>query len=249
MFEAAPSIFVFLAALFLIGKYGFYPGMWYAWFGIMLLIPWWLFVEVRSIRLDPASACAIGILCCLLRQPAHGKVRFVLSDYLILLLIFTECLTQFYWRSLVPLGIPEYLRNWLLPYLMGRILIRDDNDISPILRILCIIVPILGLFAICEAFMHLNILAKITGKHWEILDNNPLESERWGLKRAQGNENHPIYLGLTLVMLLPWMFEAAYRAAKKGTRSMVVDALGNRYGGNCHRLPRCPAWGCDRHPG
>jgi hypothetical protein len=81
---------------------------------------------------------------------------------------------------------------------------------SRTLPLLVVVVSVLSVFALVEAVSHTNLLAKLSDKTWTLLDR--AEGYRWGLKRAQGTTNHPIYFGLLLTLTLPWMLHAGREA-------------------------------------
>src|SRR6516164_195703 len=65
-----------------------------------------------------------------------------------------------------------------------------------------------------EAVTGINTYSRISVKSFGMGVSEELR--RMGLKRAFGPETHPIYLGLTFVLLLPWALEAARRARAPG---------------------------------
>ena len=115
--------------------------------------------------------------------------------------------------DLGPLRVPEILRQWALPYLVGRFFLGTRKDLQTLRPLICLAVLAISLYGIFEAVVRINPLVAAFGQQFGFLDAP--EGQRWGLKRAQGLLNHPIYFGYALALFLPWVFEAR-RAALGG---------------------------------
>lgn len=113
--------------------------------------------------------------------------------------------------------IPEIGRRWLLPYMVGRLFISKTSDFKQFLPVVAVILLILSASNALEAGSKMNLLCKALGKSYPILEAG--EGYRWGIKRAQGPLDHPIFNGLMLVMTYPFAVEAGRRAfMKKGPK-------------------------------
>ena len=199
----------FLVTLYLIRTRGFLQGFRPVWLVVLLLLPTW-FVALGTVRIDARSACALAILVGFLMQPVHKLTSHHLyfSDLLVLLLIIAMTLSQFAVHSIAPLAPLDPFREIALPYIAGRLFVRSRRDIESILPTICWVSSILAGLACFEAFSHLNPIEAVLGKPSDLI-LDPQEGVRWGLLRATGPQTHPIYLGLTFAMLMPWAIEAA----------------------------------------
>jgi hypothetical protein len=200
--------------LMLISERGYRDGMKLGWFLATLAVPGWLSVSFRSITLDAITGVVLGTLIAALGRPFEGaRGRWVLSDVLVAAVVLSCVLSDALNRILIPGTVIELVRTWVFPYLLGRMFLTSWDEMRRVLPVLIVLATGLAFFALVEAVLHINLLAVVTGKKWELLET--AEGFRWGLKRAQGNTNHPIYFGLLLTLTLPWMLMAA-RSAMRG---------------------------------
>jgi hypothetical protein len=203
----------FVGTLVLMAERGYRDGMKVAWFAATLAVPAWLTVSFRSIGLDAITGVTLATVVATLARPFRGsQTRWVLCDLLVGVFVVTCALSDAVNRILIPGTVLELIRTWVLPYLVGRLFLTAWDEMRGVLPILVALVAGLSVYALFEAVSHINILAVITGKKWDLLET--AEGFRWGLKRAQGNTNHPIYFGLLLALTLPWALIAA-RAAMR----------------------------------
>lgn len=197
----------FLGGLFLMGDRGYRDGMKLAWFVAAIVVPYWFQVAFRSITVDALTGVAFAVVLATLYRPVDGRPRFTACDASLLLIVTTCIASELANRTLIPGTLYEFVRTWVLPYLVGRLFLRSWDELGPTLRFLMPAAMVISVFAILEAISKTNLMAMISGKSWELLETS--EGFRWGLKRAQGNTNHPIYFGLLLSLLLPWILTAS----------------------------------------
>jgi len=69
-----------------------------------------------------------------------------------------------------------------------------------------------------------NPINQFFSKYYWILEQG--EGYRWGMKRAQGPLEHPIFFGMLLCLLLPWAIQAAPRYGRWGFVSPLMIGLG-----------------------
>ncbi|HKB03987.1 MAG TPA: hypothetical protein VKD90_17320 [Gemmataceae bacterium] len=209
----AAFVLGFVGTLVLMAERGYRDGMKVAWFAATLAVPGWLTVSFRSIAVDAITGVTLATLIATLRQPFAGsRTRWVLCDVLVGAFVLTCVLSDAVNRILIPGTVIELVRTWVLPYLVGRLFLHFWDEMRGVLPVLVALVAGISVYALFEAVSHINILAVLTGKKWDLLET--AEGFRWGLKRAQGNTNHPIYFGLLLALTLPWSLMAA-RAAMR----------------------------------
>jgi hypothetical protein len=200
-----------VGTLVLMADRGFKDGMRLAWFLATLAVPGWFYVIFRSITLDAMTGVAVATFAVLLARPFTGlRTTWVVSDFLVALLVLSAIAADAVNRILIPGTVLELVRIWLFPYLLGRLFLSTWEDMGRTLPAVVVLAAALSVFGLVEAVTRTNLLAVASGKSWELLEKS--EGFRWGLKRAQGTTNHPIYFGLLLALTLPWVL-MAYRAA------------------------------------
>lgn len=160
----------------------------------------------------PVSPTADTLVCVGRLTPQKGQL------FLVLFLILAQIGSQASAGSLKPLTVIELARKWVLPYLMGRLLISEIGDLRAAYRTMMVIVVILTILAIFECAVQLNPINMLLGKRYDLLEQG--EGYRWGLKRAHVTFDHPIFFGMTLVLLLPWTLE---------TRRQSILGQGSRW--------------------
>jgi hypothetical protein len=196
-----------VGTLVLMADRGFHDGLRLAWFLATLAVPGWFNIIFRSIGLDAVTGVATATLIALMGRPFAGaRTTWVLTDLLLGTAILSAILSDALNRILIPGTVFEQVRTWVFPYLIGRLFLTCWNDMRRTLPTVVVLAAALSLFGLVEAVTRVNVLAKATGMSWELLEKS--EGFRWGLKRAQGITNHPIYFGLLLALTLPWVLTA-----------------------------------------
>lgn len=202
-----------IGTLILVAERGYHNGLRAAWFIATLAVPSWLIVQFRSITLDAVTGVGFGTLFATLVRPYDAaRVRWVLSDLLIAGVVLSAIVSDAFNRSLIPGTVLDLIRTWILPYLVGRVGVEAWERMDRTLRLVVVLSTVLCAFALVEAVIQTNLLAVVSGKTWDLLERG--EGFRWGLKRAQGVTNHPIYFGLLIALTLPWLMSAG-RAAQR----------------------------------
>lgn len=210
----AAFVLGFAGTLYLVSERGFRDGMRIAWFLATLAVPGWFTVAFRSVALDAITGMCLATLVAMLRQPYHGqRATWLLSDLLLGLVVIIAILSDALNRVLIPGTVVELIRSWVFPYLIGRLFLTTWDGVDRVLPTIMTLGAALSALALFEAIFQINVLALATGKRWEILETG--EGFRWGLKRAHVITNHPIYFGLLICMILPWLLLGA-RAAMNG---------------------------------
>ncbi len=199
----------FILAIYAIRTYGLIEGGRNVWIGVILLLPSWFNPPFGVTRIDPRSTCALAFIICFLLQPYRRQERqFFFSDLAICLLMASLMVSQFLNAEFAPMPLIEQVRAFGFPYIVGRLFLRSVRDIETALPSICIAISILSLLTIFEGVFAINPIDKLLGKTW-IIDEWTETQMRWGLKRANGPQSHPIYLGLTIGLMMPWLIEAA----------------------------------------
>jgi hypothetical protein len=202
-----------VGTLVMMAHRGFKDGLRLAWFVATLAVPCWFNLFLRSITLDAMTGVALATFAALLVRPFRGvRTNWAVSDVTLAVLILTCILSDAVNRILIPGTVIELVRIWAFPYVLGRLFLPAAEDTDRTLPTVVVLAAALSVFGLIEAVTRTNILAVVTGQRWELLEK--AEGFRWGLKRAQGHTNHPIYFGLLLALILPWIL-LAYRKASQ----------------------------------
>lgn len=173
---------------------------------VALLVPTWFETRIGAFLLDPRVGVGIAVCACFFLKPVLETPRFRIfpSDILLIVLLCSMGLSDLFAQQFSPLLWVGYVFRWGIPYFLGRILLSRIDNLRECLSILIPVGVTLSLLAFIEGVTQFNF--------WELTASRSyreLEPIRWGLKRANMNQTHAIYFGVTLVGLLPWMLEGA----------------------------------------
>ena len=112
--------------------------------------------------------------------------------------------------------------EWMLPYLAGRVAIQEVGDARWLLPCAVGVTLILATFGLLEMFIpgtNANIFEQLVQQQRGDEIRTPYDMHRTlgpiDLQRAYGPTHHPMYFGVLMFMLFPWMVYADSRAAKK----------------------------------
>lgn len=103
--------------------------------------------------------------------------------------------------------------EWWAPYVGGRVAFQFRHDIERLVPILAVVGMLLSLIAMLEATTGLNVFESLFGQRPP--EQSPRELYRWGLRRAFGPCLNQIYLGVLLLLLLPWCLVMALRTLQR----------------------------------
>lgn len=174
---------------------------------IAIVLPVWVSQNLGGQPIDLRIA---GTACALLMYLAHreGTIRtkLVAIDFMVFGLVAVHCLADWYHDGF-SLGV--FLRaygEWLLPYFAGRLAIQSMDDVRDLIPVLVVVGCALGGLSLIEAVANVNPFEAIFG-------NRPVKAtsrslQRWGLKRSFGPTQHPIYLAVLQLILMPWLLYA-----------------------------------------
>jgi hypothetical protein len=174
-----------------------------------LVAPTWLIVHLFGLPLDITITSAV---VCLLTVCFKGSVffrrgilpyGFVNADLCLIALVGIHCISD--WiagGSLVIVPFRAY-GEWLVPYFLGRFCVMETADLRRLAAVATGVLVIIALFSVAEALLRVNLFESLVGER--PLDLAPRDSERFGLKRAYGPTKHSMYLGVLILLLLPWL--------------------------------------------
>jgi len=193
---------------------GLRAGLWCGWFFTLFLLPTWCIVKVGAATLDLRTIAAVAGLACLLFTGRRPRNRaWHTADLLVFSIVVMQVASELLEGDFGIFTVGEAVRIWLLPYLVGRLLLDSASDLPRVLPFAVWTSSALALYAIVEAVSGVNLLNNVVGVVNETLQQGA--GYRWGLKRSQGFVEHPLYLGYLLVFALPWA-AAARRKSRKG---------------------------------
>jgi len=179
---------------------------------------------VIDLRLIAVLLGILGILVHFGKPRETGSVRLwpALSDLALVALFVVIVVSQYSVGRLSPLGPAELARKWVFPYLAGRLFIGSNRDLKRVAPLMSAAIMIVCGMAIVEALTQINLPNKILGRRYGVLEAG--EGYRWGMKRAQGSMDHPIFFGMALVMSMPWALHGMEIAKKTNTRKWMKFA-------------------------
>ena len=121
----------------------------------------------------------------------------------IALMCVSHIATDYFATGLTPILPFRAYGEWALPYVAGRYAIRDRNDLKWIAPWVAGVLLFLGVMSCIESLSTVNPFEVIFGNRpTELASRN---AARLGLKRAFGPTTHPIFLGMVLAVLMPWL--------------------------------------------
>lgn len=186
-------------------------ALWVAWPGALLLVPVWMNLSMGAMRIDLRTGAAIGCLIGFVVSPeTPSPKKWLVSDSLMAVLIGVQILSERQVGQFGTFTIFEVLRQWLLPYLLGRMFLGSIADIARAVRPISVLLAVVTIFAMVEAVTKFHVVNKLLGRTYGLLEQG--EGYRMGLKRSQAMTDHPIFFGMMMVLFHPWAIEAARRA-------------------------------------
>lgn len=188
---------------------------------LALTVPIAINIPIRSVFLDIRMILALFVGLMLMRQPAgaFSHLRPVPSDALLVILLISMIGSEVSNRSVTPFGVAYLFLQFLPPYLLGRLFLKNSADLRWIMGPICAAAVVWSILSLVEGITRVNLWSKFAG----IQAAEEIVEIRFGMKRAHGSQSHPISWGLTLSMLLPAMIEAG-RQAKYGLASRWLIA-------------------------
>lgn len=207
-----------------------------------------LLLSLAAISAGPMHAMRVGFLCMLFVPTwmVRGIGSMTLDLRLMAVMILVPVaifggrwIRQLGWLdgfvlSLAGIGVASLIRSetsspteiaviisvWIVPYFFGRLLVGSLADLQALVPWVCAACIGLSAWSVFESTTKinpLNVLAQRSGSF------NSENNNRMNLRRAEGPQNHPIYLGMTMALLFPWTLEGA-RLARSRRLSMFFAA-------------------------
>ena len=119
--------------------------------------------------------------------------------------------------------------EWALPYVAGRFAIHGRGDTRALAKWVPAVLLVLGFFGCIEAVTKINPFEVIFGER--PLEGFPRTAQRLGLKRAYGTVLHPVFYGMLIVGLMPWLTvfctsDSSVRTRWTAAAAAIVAAAG-----------------------
>ncbi|MDX2036737.1 MAG: hypothetical protein SFX72_08800 [Isosphaeraceae bacterium] len=190
-------------------------ALWRVWWVAALFVPNFLYYQISAFSLTERFVCVAPVLLMVLVSPGKagfGYLRPVPADLAALLLVLANLVSEYNVGRFKPMVLPDLLRLWLFPYVVGRVFFATGEDLHKSIPIFAKIGSAAAIYAVIEGLIKINLINKALGKTFGLLESG--EGYRMGLKRSQGAQDHPIFMGLVLLMMLPWAFEASRLARR-----------------------------------
>jgi hypothetical protein len=193
---------------------------------LSFLFPVWPKIVVSGIPINVRTTVAVVNLLFFALNPRRfhprGKILrpLTLLDFCVALIcvthIVSDCFTTGF--SLV-LPLRAY-GEWVLPYVAGRYAVSSRADLKGIATWVVGGLLFLGLMSCFESLTNINPFELIFGPRPTELA--PRNAARWGLKRAFGPTTHPIFLGMMITILMPWLACLWQSFESRRTRGLAV---------------------------
>jgi hypothetical protein len=171
--------------------------------------PVWLKIDIGGMPVNIRTAVAIfnmaGFLLYPRRFHLEGKilVPLTLLDCGIAMMYLTHLASDTFSTGFTPFLLCRSYGEWVLPYVAGRYAVRNRNDLTWIAIWIGGLLLLLGAMACIESLTKVNPFEFVFGNRpTELAGRN---ASRFGLKRAFGPATHPIFFGMMIAVLMPWL--------------------------------------------
>jgi hypothetical protein len=206
---------------------------------LSFLFPTWIKATILGIPFGVSTTMACITL---MGYSMHrdGKIisPLTLLDISVALMFLTHVLADSIATGLT-LALPfEAYGEWYLPYLAGRFAVRSDKDVRSIASWVIGVLMVLSVASVYECVSGLNPFESIFG-------NRPVElagrnAQRLGFKRAFGPTTHPIYFGMLIAVLTPWLVSFWQLSRTYAFRSLAFIAGAISLAGAVGTVSRTP---------
>ncbi len=112
--------------------------------------------------------------------------------------------------------------EWFVPYLAGRLAFQNSRSLKELAPFGVFAAVVMGMFGVFESLTAIHPWELIYGQRTD--DQVPREMIRWGLQRAWGPCEHPIYFGMAQLLYVPWVL-SAWHARESSARVRFTRAL------------------------
>ena len=188
---------------------------------LSMAFPVWLKLTVFDVPFGVRTATAAVTMLAFAVHP-RGRIWSPLTvlDLCIALLCGSQILTDV-WHDGFSIALPfRAYGEWALPYVAGRYAIRTQQDLVTAAKWATGVVLFLSVLAVIENVTRVNVAEFVFGERPEELA--PRNMSRFNLKRAYATAMHPIYFGMILAVLSPWLVCLLDKRESKASRGFVM---------------------------
>ena len=187
------------------------------------LLPTWVNVETLAIDWDARLCVALttGTAVLLLRTRSLFS-RLVALDLLVVAIAVWQVISE--WKANGVGAEVAFLAygHWVLPYVIGRCCARSLRDLRVVGLFVAGAGAVLGLVTLLETTAATDVYEAIFGER-PGMQFRPIKLRRWGFARAEGPYDHPIFLGIITLLLLPW---AAWLSLYEKKETKIATLVG-----------------------
>lgn len=178
-----------------------------------MLLPVWLSKKLGATVIDARVTFAVLLAGLALLFVDRRQIRwagFLLADAIVLGLVLTQSWSMHLAGDFKVSVAIQLMCHWLVPYVFGRLLICTVGDVRLLTRTAVFTVMILSTVGVIECITGKNLINIMFFGSVFLL-----QGDRFGLHRAIGSMDHPIYFGILVLLLLPWALHAS-KLARQG---------------------------------
>lgn len=187
------------------------------------VIPNWCHIRVGELPIEARLAGTIFGLGAYLLHPKStyplrlGWIDGVMIGLMLLNLLSDSINDGFRFGILV-----RMYGEWLVPYFAGRLAFQNSRSLKDLAPFGVIAAVVMGMLGVFEALTAIHPWELIYGQRTDA--QVPRVMIRWGLQRAWGPCEHPIYFGIAQLLYLPWVL-CAWHSRESSARVRLTRAL------------------------
>jgi hypothetical protein len=186
--------------------------------------PVWLKLNLAGIPLSIQTSVAAVTLLGYALHP-RGKILSALTllDFCMALIFVVHVSADSIAEGFdIALPVRAY-GEWVLPYTAGRFAAGSLTELKAIAPWALVVIVVLSLVGGVEFLTDVNLYEVLFGSRpFDALSENAV---RFGFSRAFGSAHHPIFFGMTLVVLMPWLV-CNWQSAESGRRRILTLLTG-----------------------
>jgi len=197
---------------------------------LSILVPVWIRTPVLGHEIDCRTVVAIiGLIGFTVYRRGRILTPLTMLDVFVTIMSLVHLTADVgaeEWHTAIPF---RAYGEWVLPYVAGRFVVQDRNDLKALVPWVVSVLVLLSLGGLVESFSGINVFEDIVGDR--PVEGASRKMARFGLKRAFGNAMHPIFFANQLLLLVPWCFGLMQKGSEKkvqvfGWLSLLVAFLG-----------------------
>ena len=179
---------------------------------ISLLSATWVFVDVFGVPLEIRIAVAAILLTVFCVHPSGGiRFSWMWLDFVLILFFVVGSLSDLLSSQFGALTPVLLYGELLLPYFTGRFISMRRSSLRAVAPYFCISGAVISMSAFFECLVGQNLWEFFFAPVDDLVSR--IRTPRYGIAhRAAGPTRHPIFLAVTLLLLIPWSVCLACRA-------------------------------------